>query len=47
MDYDFKKYWKLPFRYDKYGWIYDAEYIRNSRKLLNLLGNRLRTVNGS
>lgn len=25
MNYDFRKYWKLPFRYDKYGWIYDSD----------------------
>ena len=25
MDYDFRKYYKLPFRYDKFGWIYDMD----------------------
>ena len=25
MNYDFRKIWKLPFRYDKYGWIYDSD----------------------
>ena len=27
MDYDFKKYWKLPFWYDDCGWIYDNENV--------------------
>ena len=25
MDYDFRKYYKLPFRYDNFGWIYDSD----------------------